>query len=96
MKLLSYDFVIQYKKGEENVVADVLSRKEEIEGKAESLLTMISFPNPEWLEELKNSYEQSLELTIVIFSLSQGRNCKKGYRLQHGLLLKKRKDCDEF
>lgn len=31
---------------------DTLSRKHEMEDRGESLLAMIFFPNPEWLEEL--------------------------------------------
>lgn len=64
--LLGYDFVIQYKKKKENVVADTLSRKHEMGDRCEGLLTMISFPNIEWLEELKSSYGQSFKLSIII------------------------------
>lgn len=43
---MEYDFSIQYKKGEENLVADALSRMEDVEGQQEGMLAMISFPKP--------------------------------------------------
>lgn len=60
-KLLRYDFVFVYKKGKENKVVDVLSKKMEDVVSHEPLLAMISFPSPEWVEELKASYRDSNE-----------------------------------
>lgn len=60
-KLLGYDFTISYKKGKENKVVDALSCIEEQLEVVEGSLTMISFPNPSWIEELKNSYRESPE-----------------------------------
>lgn len=47
-KLMGYDFVIEYKRGSENLVADALSRREE---KGE--LVAISQPVPRWLELIR-------------------------------------------
>lgn len=52
-KLLKFDFVINYKKGKENIVASALSWKKEQKGVVEESLAMISFPNLFLLEELK-------------------------------------------
>lgn len=56
IKLLGYDFKIPYKKEKENVVVDVLSKRHECVEEIEGFLALISFPNPNWLEELKGSY----------------------------------------
>jgi len=48
--MLGYDFEIVYRKGEENVVVDALSRKDE---KDEALLCTISIVQVDWVEETK-------------------------------------------
>ena len=63
-KLLGYLFVVEYKQGCENKVADALSRR--CEDSAVSnfdvvspCLCLISFPSPSWIEELKATYQSS-------------------------------------
>ena len=55
-KLLRYAFLVEYKHGKENLVADALSRKEAIGGDNVGTLCIISFPTPTWLDDLKTSY----------------------------------------
>ena len=63
-KLLVYVFIMEYKHGKENVVADALSRKDEnlpgasieLSASAVGTLCMISFPTPSWFTDLKYSY----------------------------------------
>jgi hypothetical protein len=50
-KLLGYDFLVEYKKGVDNRVADALSRKED--GVEEISLSLLSIPTPSWTAELK-------------------------------------------
>jgi len=89
-KLLGYDFVIEYKRGKENKVADALSRKFEDPLTAEELsLSLISFPIPSWTTELQASYLQDAETSSILETLQQGKPAPPGYSLQQGLLLRK-------
>jgi len=53
-KLLGLDYVIQYKKGKENIVADALSQREE-EGTCKAITIVV----PDWVKEVPESYEKS-------------------------------------
>ena len=54
---MGFDFVVEYKRGRENVVADALSRKvEEVDGqsiKGQPILLALSQPTPDWLEAIR-------------------------------------------
>ena len=62
-KLLGYAFIVEYKKGKENVVADALSRSSLVM-LSEGTLCIISFPTPSWLSNLKKSYTSDLKDTV--------------------------------
>ena len=96
-KLLGYNFVVEYKKGKDNLVSDALSKKVEVEDLSpdddvsEGVLCMVSFPTPSWLTDLKDSYasDQDVQGTFQAFQL--GKDVPKGFSIQNGLLLYKGK-----
>jgi hypothetical protein len=64
-KLLGYEFVVEYKKGQENKVANALSRRNEEELQTASLV-VISYPSLEWLLEVKKGYAHDPTLQSLI------------------------------
>ncbi|KAF5447046.1 hypothetical protein F2P56_032626 [Juglans regia] len=62
--------------------------EEQNEG-CEGALAMISFPTLDWVEELKASYADSIEMKELVERLQENRNPHKGYQLQQGLILKR-------
>jgi len=89
-KLMGYDFIIEYKRGSENRVADVLSRQfDPLTSSPELTLSLISFPTPTWVEELKASYAQDQVAHSILLNFQQNQPGPKGFSMQRGLLLKK-------
>ncbi|XP_040998231.1 uncharacterized protein LOC121244283 [Juglans microcarpa x Juglans regia] len=68
-KLLGYDFIVEYKKGSENRVANALSRKDK---ELERALMLITFPSMEWVEDLKRAYELDRHLKELLRNSSKG------------------------
>jgi hypothetical protein len=63
VKLLGYDFSIEYKKGLENSAADGLSRIDH------GMLTALSLPVPHWVEPVKEEIMQKEELKKMVESI---------------------------
>jgi hypothetical protein len=88
-KLLGYDFSVEYKKGVENKVDYALSRKEEWDADNEMILSFLSIPRAEWVEELKNLYAVDPELqplfvqwqNRIILGQSRKYSCRDGILL---------------
>ena len=66
--MLGYDFEIIYKRGNKNVVVDVLSRKDE---DVEALLCTISILQLEWIDEARDEWKNDEEVWILIHKLQQ-------------------------
>ena len=93
-KLLGYSFVVEYKKGRENKVADALSRVQSSVDNSSlaASLYSISFPCPLWLDSLKDSYKSDEGYQDLLSKLVDSNHPPlAGYSLQNGLILYKYK-----
>ncbi|KAM0066244.1 putative nucleotidyltransferase, Ribonuclease H [Helianthus debilis subsp. tardiflorus] len=86
IKLMHYDFEIQYKKGVENVAADALSR---VQGSSLYALSISSF-EPLLLGRIKSSWESDVVLKDTIAKLQQGVQMGQ-FSWDQGLLKRKGK-----
>lgn len=65
-------------------MADALSRKHENDEKDEGMLAIISFPTPDWIEELKQSYSSSPELLELFINPNLSRKYQKAIHYNRG------------
>lgn len=79
-KLFGYNFSISYKKRKKNKVAAALSRRGEALEEDEELMAMLSFPNLYWVDELKTSYKDSVEIYKLFKKEKNNFNLPKGYQ----------------
>lgn len=84
-KPLRYDFLVEYKKGMENRVANALSRKYEKE-EEEGEFKAISFPIATWLDDLKMTYSHDSHLQDLLNQLREGKLDPLHYTLTNGIL----------
>jgi hypothetical protein len=89
-KLLGYEFVVEYKKGQENKVADALSRMNEDKLQTTSL-AVISYPSLEWLLEVKDSYANDPTLLSLVKKVEEGLMANIKYCVRQGILLYKKR-----
>ena len=82
-KMLGYDFEIIYKKRNQNVVADALSRKDE---DVESLLYSISILQPEWVTEARDEWKNDEEVWTLIRKLEQDPSASATFRWKNDSL----------
>jgi hypothetical protein len=69
--LLGYKFVVEYKRGQDNKMADALSRRNEEELQTASL-AVISHPYLEWLLEVKEGYANDPTLQSLVQKVDEG------------------------
>ncbi|XP_057746886.1 uncharacterized protein LOC130966135 [Arachis stenosperma] len=77
-KLLGYDYEIQYKPGQENAVADALSR---------CFFAAWSRPKAEWMGTLKSEIEADAQLQELWQQCVQNRQVDPHYTVRNGILL---------
>ncbi|KAA8517478.1 hypothetical protein F0562_017771 [Nyssa sinensis] len=86
-KLMGFDFIIEYKKGKENVVADALSRRGENDGETGEL-TALSHPIPNWVEAIKEEVTSNPTLKELVQRVEEGEALGP-WKLQDGVLFYK-------
>jgi hypothetical protein len=91
LKLLEFNYTIEYKKGSENTVADALSRKYQSNDELSSSVipetcTAISTAIPSWMTEVSASYVDDPACTKLIEELSVRPDSKPRYTFRGGIL----------
>lgn len=79
---MGFDFIVQYKSGRENGVADALSRKDE---KTKAELQAISQPVPEWIHAIKKEIQASPKLQGLVEKVKDGETVGP-WKYQDGIL----------
>jgi hypothetical protein len=92
LKLLEFDFSVQYKKGKENKAADALSRQYQPEESAESCLP-VALAVPTWATDITKSYEGDNEYTRILQEVTINADSHPHYTAQSGVLRYKGKVC---
>ncbi|XP_075645372.1 uncharacterized protein LOC142616395 [Castanea sativa] len=95
-KLLGYAFVVEYKRGCDNRVADALSRQFRVDSDLPATsfdsrtgcLMLLTVPDPTWLDGLKASYSLDASVQQLIAAIQAG-SPPKGFTFQNGLLFYK-------
>lgn len=80
-KLLGFDFVVEYRAGRENIVADALSRQTEDVGN----LAAISMPQLELFEDIRALVADSADLQELIRQIQQGESSNQ-WSVSNGLV----------
>lgn len=75
---MGYDFSIEYEKEMEKKAVDTFSKRDE-EMDEYSCSAMISFPTLSWLVELRQSYDNSIELAELLNNLKTNQEVLKDF-----------------
>lgn len=81
LKLMEYDYSIEYKAGKENLVADALSRIPPAE-QCQAITTVI----PEWVRDIQRSYEGDVQAHKILSLIGTEGDIDGSYSQEAGLL----------
>lgn len=83
-KLIGYDFMVEFRAGKENLVADALSRQGDPTEKG--TLWVVSIPLVNWVEQLKESYTTDTEIQEILQHIKQETIRSLNYQYRGGVL----------
>jgi hypothetical protein len=86
MKLMEFDYSIEYKKDKENIVADALSRKDHT-------LATISSATPAWTADIEENYENDPHYTNLLEQLLVNAQVVPNHSVHSGIVRFKCKIC---
>lgn len=78
LKLLEFEYTIEYKKGKKNKVADALFRREQCND--------VSLVTPVWMEEVGQSCENDSHCQELLSQLAINANVEGQYSLHSGVI----------
>lgn len=81
LKILEFDYTIEYKKGKENLVADAPSRKEQ-----PAECAHITVIQAEWLSDVKNIYVGDTDSSKLLEKVAQDVQVDNKFSLQEGII----------
>jgi hypothetical protein len=84
LKLLEFDYQIEYKKGVENTAADALSRQ--FQQYEDDSCSLISQAIPAWTEDISLSYEKDEACTKLLQELAINKDSNPKFSLHNGIL----------
>lgn len=84
-KLMGYDFIVEYKKGKENLVADALPRQKR---EVEITFSMISLPSCKWTTKIKSPYNSDAKAQDL-WGIYLVGNLPSSYLIKNGVLFYK-------
>lgn len=79
LKLLEFDYTIEYKKGKENIAADALSRRDV---KCHAITVAV----PEWMEDIKLSYVQDPDSGKLLSKIAKDVSDPPQYSVKDGII----------
>lgn len=83
LKLLEYDYTIEYRKGKENLVADALSKKDSLHSMQCNNITMVV---PQWTEDVKNSYKGDNDSDKLLKKVAADTDPTPKFSVHNGLI----------
>lgn len=86
LKLLEFDYRVEYKKGKENVATNAIFRKYSMSQEGEGNCYTIVVIVPEWVEDVKGSYVNNPQYEIMVVAGQMQGGVDNRHTLKSGLI----------